>query len=65
MSGFLSNCMDGRVSVCFTGRSLCDYRVNVSLPIDIKRESNAQKFEMQYGTLSTLTGLLVEQSDNS
>jgi len=44
-------------------RSLCDYRVNVSLPIHIMRESNAKKFEML--TLSTLTGLLVEQSDNS
>ena len=29
-------------------RSLCDYRVSVSLPIDIMRESNAKKFEMLY-----------------
>ena len=44
-------------------RSLCDYRVNVSLPIHIVRDSNAKKFEILYSFHPDR--LLVEQSDNS
>ena len=41
-------------------RSLCDYRVNVSLPTDIMWESNAKKFEMLYSFQFPRS-----QSDNS